>query len=259
MLLSNKIAIITGGGSGIGRAAVGLFAAEGASVIVADIREDLAKDAVASVVDKGGKAVAVSADVSNPAGANHIVDVAVQSFGGIDIVYNNAGGPPPIDGDVTELTEDDWTASFRVNFFGTVYVTRAAIPRMNPEVGGRIINTASCAAVLGVAGRDGYVAAKGAVVALTRSMAAEFGKLGITVNAVAPGVTQSDRVIELLKKDARTQALVARHVVGLLEPDDVAHAALFLASDWARKITGHILPVDSGATTTLSTTVLSAE
>jgi NAD(P)-dependent dehydrogenase (short-subunit alcohol dehydrogenase family) len=250
--LEGRVAVITGAGSGLGQAAALRFAEDGAVVVVADISGERAEETAAAVEATGGIALAATADVADPASVDRLTQEAVDLHGAIDCLYNNAGGPPARDGDLTELTLDEWHAAMRVDLFGTILCSRAVAAHMITRGSGSIINTASCTALRGIAGRDAYVAAKGAVVALTRSMAADLAPHGIRVNAVAPGVTTSARVLDLLQHDARTRALVDRHVLGLVEPEHVAATAAFLASDGAARTTGQILSVDSGATDILS-------
>jgi NAD(P)-dependent dehydrogenase (short-subunit alcohol dehydrogenase family) len=252
MSLHGRVAIITGGGAGIGHAACHAFAAAGARVAVVDVAGERAEAAAESIRREGGHAVAVCTDVADPADVDLMAEAVADHYGRIDVLYNNAGGPLAVDGDVTELEPDDWQAALRVDLFGTIHCSRAVLPHLRADGGGSIVNTTSMVAVRGVAGRDGYVAAKGAIIALTKSMAAEFGQYGVTVNAIAPGVTRSDRVMVALREDNRTRALVDRHVVGLVEPEDIAAAAVFLGGPGARKITGQVLSVDSGATQILT-------
>lgn len=251
--LSGKVAIVTGGAAGIGLAAVRAFARAGAQVVVADLTEEGCARGVEAAKDAGGAALGVVTDVSDPAAVESLLATAIETYGRLDCLYNNAGGPPRKDGVLTELDREDWDSAFKVDLFGTINCARSAIPRLAASGGGAIINTASCVALRGVAGRDAYVAAKGAVIALTRSMAAELAGMNIRVNAIAPGATSSPRVLELLAHDKRTRAVADRHVLGLVEPEDIAAAAVFLAGDGARRITGQILSVDSGATEIMAT------
>ncbi len=252
MSLAGQVAIITGGGAGIGAAAGRAFAAAGARVVLVDVAADEVESAAQALRDTGTEALALVADVADPDAVSTAVEAVMERFGRIDALYNNACGPLAADGDITEIDAAGWEAALRVDLFGTIICARTVIAHMKAAGRGSIVNTSSMVALRGVAGRDAYVAAKGAVVALTRSMAAEFGPFGITVNAVAPGVTRSDRVIQALAEDNRTKALVERHVVGLVEPEDIAAAAVFLCSDAARKITGQVISVDSGATQILT-------
>lgn len=253
MQLDGKVVIITGGAAGIGLTSVREFARAGARVIVADLSEEGCARGVAAATEVGGQAVGVPTDVSDRESVGGLITASVEAFGRIDALYNNAGGPPRKDGDITELEDEDWHAAFAVDLFGSINCARAVIPVLTEGGGGSIINTTSCVALRGVAGRDGYVAAKGAIIALTRSMAAEFADRYITVNAIAPGATKSERVVEILQHDKRTMAVAERHVLGLVEPEDIAAAAMFLASDGARRMTGQIISVDSGATQILAT------
>ena len=252
MSVTGKVVIITGAASGIGLAAGHAFAAAGARVVLVDVSDQVVA-AAEQVLAAGGEVLAQQTDITDPPAVEAMVAHAVQSFGRVDALYNNAGGPSPSDGDITEIDADAFQAAFRVDLFGTIFCSRAVIGAMRATGGGAIINTASMVALRGVAGRDAYVAAKGAIISLTQSMAAEFGPDGITVNAIAPGITRSERVIRLLETDGRTRALVDRHVLGLVEPSDIAAAAVFLAGSGARRITGQILSVDSGSTAVLAT------
>jgi NAD(P)-dependent dehydrogenase (short-subunit alcohol dehydrogenase family) len=253
MSVSGKVVIITGAAVGIGLAAGHAFAKAGARVVLVDVDADGVVAAGKEVSASGAEVLIQPTDITDPQAVNAMVAATIEQFGRVDALYNNAGGPSPSDGDITQLDVAAFESAFRVDLFGTIFCSRAVIGPMRKVGGGAIVNTTSMVAVRGVAGRDAYVAAKGAIISLTKSMAAEFGRDGITVNAIAPGVTRSERVIRLLETDGRTRALTDRHVVGFVEPSDVAAAAVFLAGDGARRITAQVISVDSGSTQVVAT------
>ena len=251
--LKNKVAFITGAGSGIGRAAAELFAGQGAKVIVAEINEELgratAESANAFGASCGGEAIAIRCDVTESSSVEAAVAQAVARFGRLDILYNNAGGSTLRDASVTEAPEDEFWRTIKLDLFGTFLCSKFVIPHVIKAGGGSVINTTSIAALKALPNRDCYSAAKGGVAALTRSMAVEYGPHRIRVNAIAPSLTLSDRVkgfISLIKTDDVAK-LAQSHVLGDVHPVDIAHMAVFLASDESRVITGQILAVDSGA------------
>jgi NAD(P)-dependent dehydrogenase (short-subunit alcohol dehydrogenase family) len=242
--LEGKVAIITGGGAGIGRAAAILFAAEGARVVVADHKPDLGAGTAATIAAQGGTALALDVDVSQPDQVERMVGTALERFGRVDVLYNNAGGATARDGKVTDLPLDEFWRTIGVDLFGTVLGCRFVLPPMAANGGGSIINTTSIRALVGTAGADAYTAAKGGVLALTRALALQWAEHGIRVNAIAPGVILSERVRAMLSDD---DPLLGKSLLGPSEPMDVAQMALYLASDAARRVTGAILPMDSGA------------
>lgn len=246
--LVGKVALITGAGSGIGRQTALLFARAGAKVVIAEYNASSADETKRMVEAAGGAAIAVQTDVRDEESVERGIAAATDTYGRLDILHNNAGGSVPTDGPVGDVGVEEFWRAIKLDLLGTWLGCHYAIPELKKSGGGSIINMASMVALMGNPGKDAYTAAKGGIVALTRSMAVEYGPHKIRVNAIAPSATKTERAMKLLEGDPIGRALVARHLVGLPEPQDIAEAALFLASDASRMITGHILPVDSGVT-----------
>lgn len=257
MRLANKTAFITGAGSGIGRAAAHLFAREGARVVIADIDEGLGRGLQAELTARGGDAKFLPCDVTDEASVKECAEAAVATFSKIDILYNNVGGSTPHDGSVTQVELSEFWRAIKLDVLGTFLPCKYIIPQLINAGGGSVINTASYVAVVGTAGRDCYTAAKGAIIALTRSMAVEYGPHRVRVNAIAPGAVDTERLRKFMKdapshptfdpRNRHRRPEVASHLLGIVRPDDVAATALFLASDESARTTGTIAMVDSGA------------
>jgi NAD(P)-dependent dehydrogenase (short-subunit alcohol dehydrogenase family) len=246
--LEGKVALITGGGAGIGRACVERFAREGARVVIAE-RDEAAGAAVRdAVAARGLPCLFVPTDVSEPDSVERAVKAAIDAYGRIDVLYNNVGGSTARDGPVTKVPFDEFWLKMKVDLFGTWLGCHYAIPHMIAAGGGSVINASSMYAMKGVPNRDAYTAAKGAITALTRSMAVEFAPHKVRVNAVAAAGTTTERVLERVQAGGISQKVLDAHLLGLCSPDEVASAVLYLASDESRTTTGHILVVDSGLT-----------
>lgn len=244
--LDGKVAFITGAGSGIGRAGAIRFAREGAQVVVAEISREGGEHTVALVREAGGEASFIETDVTDASSVERAIGAAVAKYGKLNVLYNNAGGSTAQDGPATKVSLDEFWRTIKVDLFGTFACCKFGIPELIKAGGGAVINTTSYVALAGIKGRDAYTAAKGGVLALTRSLAANYAKDGVRVNAIAPGAIQTDRVKKFMAEDPRVSAMVEKHMLGLGVPDDIANMALFLASDEARIVTGAIFPVDSG-------------
>ena len=248
MRLKGKVALITGGGAGIGRACVRLFAAEGAQVIIAERNVETGEAARDELMAAGHHCLLVPTDVSSPESVENAVSSAMKRYGRIDILYNNVGGSTAADGPVTKAPFEEFWNKMRTDVFGTWLGCHYTIPHMIAAGGGSIVNASSIYAHVGTPNRDAYTAAKGAIAALTRSMAVEYAPHRIRVNAVAAGGTKTERVLARLEQNGIAQKVLDQHLLGLADPVDVAQAVLYLASDEAKSTTGHILAVDSGVT-----------
>lgn len=250
--LAGKFALVTGAGSGIGQAAALRFAAEGATVAVLDIRPELAA-LTTMMIEKEyeDQAMALAADVGSAIEIETAVDLAAAEFGRLDIVYNNAGTMGL--GSVADTTEDGWDHAFGVHAKGTFLTSRAALEHMGP--GGAIVNQGSVAALVGVQYLAAYSAAKGAIVALTRSMAVDLAPRGIRANVICPGTVVTPLTESMLRArgdgdlEAGVALTVPRYPLGRLgTPEDIAAVALFLASDEASFMTGAVVTSDGGMT-----------
>ena len=249
MRLKGKVALITGAGSGIGKAAALAFAGEGAAVVAVGRREDpLTETADEMQREAGGDAYYVVGDVTQPDDTSRIVEEAVGRFGRVDILFNNAGGIRR-GLNVTETNEQIWDDLIRANLKGTYLMSRAAIPAMLKDGGGAIVNNASIIALVAAPGLAAYSAAKGAVVSLTRSMALDYAPK-IRVNCICPGLVETPlSYVDRPDFDSRKEDLAKDHPMGRIgAPDDVAGAVVFLASDEAAWITGTTLVIDGGYT-----------
>ncbi|MBG9985113.1 SDR family oxidoreductase [Aerococcaceae bacterium DSM 111022] len=246
MLLENKVAIITGAGSGFGRATAELYAKEGAKVVVVDYNEETAQQTVAGIRENGGEAVAVKADVSNESDVKHFIQTAIDTYGQIDILFNNAGIYAP--GTVEDTSMDDWNRSLNVNITALFLASKYAMPYLK-ETKGNIINTASAGGIIGFPDAISYATTKGAVISFTRAMAVDYAEASVRINAICPGTGITGMTKDLLEIEEVYQGFVAPIPMKRLgEASDVANAALFLGSDLSSYITGHALPVDGGWT-----------
>jgi NAD(P)-dependent dehydrogenase (short-subunit alcohol dehydrogenase family) len=254
MRLANKVALITGAGTGIGRAAALLFAQEGAKVVAQDINADGVHETVQLIRKAAGQAVSIGGDVAASADAAAMMKKAVDTYGRLDVLFNNAGiwrG-----GTILDIAEEDWDRTMDVNVKGLYLVSKYAVQQMMRQEGGSIINAASVAALRGSPMSAAYNASKGAVLLLTKCMALDFGRHGIRVNCICPGVIDTQMADQLLTyralgDDDRKQALLEtyeeRHAVGRFgQPEEVAKVVLFLASDDSTFVTGAAWPVDGG-------------
>ncbi|MGG4775137.1 SDR family oxidoreductase [Alcaligenaceae bacterium 429] len=250
MKLQHKVAVITGAASGIGAATAQLFAAEGASVVVADKDLVAAQTLVQSLVmTVGASALAVQVDVADSISVQQMLQRTQDHFGRVDVLVNNAGFG--LASTVENTSEDDWTRLMRVNVDGVFYGCKYVIPMMRQQGGGVIVNTASVAGLVGLRERAAYCASKGAVIALTRAMALDHAAENIRVNCVAPGTVQSPYFTDMLAKAEDPQALLqqlsARQpVMRLGQPEEIAKAILFLASADSSFSVGSVLVTDGG-------------
>lgn len=247
--LSNKVALITGGASGIGRATAFLFAREGAAVLVADRNEQAGSSVAAEITQAGGRAVFEVADVTCAADCRRIVDRVIREFGRVDILFNNAGIIRRAT--ILDLSEEDWDRVMAVNVKSIYLLSREAIPHMRQQGGGTIINTASGWGLTGGAKAAVYCASKGAVVLLTKAMAVDHGPHNIRVNCICPGDTDTamlrNEATQLGEADDRFLAEAAKRPLGRVgSPEEIARAALYLASDASSFVTGTALVVDGG-------------
>ena len=251
MRLSNKVCIVTGGASGIGLATCEVFVREGAKVVIADRDLAAADKAVAALTQKGGQAMAVQCDVSNADSVAGMVQATVAAHGRLDVIVNNAGYG--IAGSLSETSDEDWEALMGVNVRGVFLCCKHAIKQMQKNGGGTIVNVASVVAAVGIRNRAAYVASKGAVAAMTRSIALDYVASHIRCNAIAPGTIDTPYYTEILAKAADPVAirkgLEARQPMGRLgTPEEIANGILFLASDESAFATGSILTLDGGMT-----------
>jgi len=251
MRLADKVAIITGAGGGMGRVAAGMFAREGARVVVAEYSEAAGSETVEQIRAAGGQATFVRADVSKEADARAMVDHALATYGRLDCLYNNAGVMPEADHSVIDTDVDTWDKVMAVNVRGVYLGCKYAIPAMEAAGDGSIINIASFVAILGCSvPQDAYTASKGAVLSLTRSLAVQFGPKGIRTNAICPGPVETPLLMDWLVKDEEAKRIrLARNPSGRFgKPEEIVHMAVYLASDESRWTNGAQLVVDGGIT-----------
>ncbi len=248
--LDGKVALITGAASGMGKVAATLFAREGANVVVADVTDDAGTATVAEIEATGGRAIYVHADVSKAADADAMIAAATNRFGGLQVLYNNAGIFPADDGSVTETTEATWDRVMAINLKGVFFGCKYGVPAMLASGGGSIINVASFVALVGAATPQiAYTASKGGVLAMTREIAVEFARRGIRANALCPGPIETPLLQELLADPARRERRLVHIPLGRFgQAEEIANAALFLASDESSFITGSTFVVDGGIT-----------
>lgn len=242
MLLANQVALITGAQRGIGRAIAEALGAEGALLVLQDVLPTV-EETVAELVARGYNARGVVGNVARFSDAKAFIETAVEAYGRLDILVNNAGITR--DGILFRQKEEDWDEVIAVNLKGTMNCTKAALRPMIKQKSGAIINIASVIGLMGNVGQANYAASKAGVIGFTKSMAKELGPIGIRVNAIAPGFIQS-KMTEAMTPEARERLMRLIPLGTLGEPADVAAAALFLASDAARYITGQVLQVDGG-------------
>ena len=244
--MEGRVALITGGGAGIGRASCLRLAREGCHVVASDWNAARAEETIALVESAGGTGTAETADVTDEASWTDMVARIMGSHGRIDALFNNAGGGSGEDGPVTEMDLDEFWRAIRVDLFGTVLGCRAVLPVMAEAGRGSVINISSLRATIGTRGQDAYTAAKGGVLALSRAMAVEWADKGIRVNVLAPGVVKTERVLALIKPD---NPLYRKMLTGPVEVEAVANLVHYLASDESLGMTGAVLPLDGGAST----------
>ena len=252
--LGQKVAVVTGGGSGIGRAAAIRFAGEGACVLVADIAADGANAVAGEISGGGGRAAAMAVDVSDPAQTAAMAARAVAEFGGIDILMTAAGVLSF--GSVTETDPQAWNRVIGINLTGTFLAARAVIPAMAERGGGAIVTVSSSTGAHDASpGNVAYVASKGGVAMLTKAMAVDHAPQGIRVNAIAPGPTATPMLGSVMTEDEMRRFGEAMPIGRLAQPAELAAAAAFLASDDASYVTGAVFAVDGGQTAKVGMTL----
>ena len=255
MRLENKVTLITGAGSGIGKESAMLFAAEGAKVVVVDLNEDAGNAVVMNIKASGGEAVFQKADVSKSADARDMVQAAEDNFGALHVIFNNAGISHARDDDAVTTEEDVWDLTFAINVKGVFFGCKYAIPAILRAGGGSIINTASFVALLGAATPQlAYTSSKGAVLSMTRELAAIHARQGIRVNALCPGPLRTELLMKYLDTEEKRQRRLVHVPMGRFgEALEIAKAALWLASDDSSFTTGATFLVDGGITSAYTT------
>jgi len=255
MKLKNKVAIITGGGSGIGKTAAILFAQEGAKVAVVDIDKRSSNAVTKTIINKGGEAYAFHADVSLAYSCQSMINEVTKHFGGVDILFNNAGIPMPKT--IEQLSEEDWDRTLTINLKSTFLCTKFAIPKIVKKGGGAILNMSSMTAITGSRGQVAYSVSKAGIVSFTKCMALELAHLNIRVNCICPGFTNTPMLKKFFRhwfpnEEEREKIIHSTRAKSVLNryatPLEIAKAALFLVSDDASFITGQALIVDGGTT-----------
>jgi NAD(P)-dependent dehydrogenase (short-subunit alcohol dehydrogenase family) len=249
MRLQDKVCVITGAGGGMGRVASLLFAREGAKIVVAEFGEAVGSETVRLVQEQGGQASFVKTDVSDEASAKAMIEHAMDAYGRVDVLYNNAGIMPEADHSVIDTDVATWDQVMAVNVRGVFLGCKYAVPRMVAQGSGSIINIASFVALLGCSvPQDAYTASKGALLALTRSLAVQFGPNGVRTNAICPGPVETPLLMDWLVKDEEAKRIrLARNPTGRFgKPEEIVYMALYLASDESRWTNGAQLVVDGG-------------
>ncbi len=257
MRLKDKVAIITGGGTGIGRGIALMFAREGAKVVISGRRTEVLEETVNLIKQNrpaspdasqgGGEVIAVQADVSDYNQVSALIQKTVAQFGKIDILVNNAGIYLPHD--AMSVSEEEWNKVMSIDLKGVWVCSKACIPEMLKQGKGKIINVASIAGIIGFEQSAAYCAAKGGVVNLTREMALDFASKAININAIAPGVIDTDMTKDFLTDEATKKSFLEKTPVGRVgTSDDIAYGAVYLASPESDFVTGHILVIDGGWT-----------
>jgi NAD(P)-dependent dehydrogenase (short-subunit alcohol dehydrogenase family) len=251
MRLKDKVAIITGAGSGQGKAAAKIFADEGATVIIAEWNEENGKQVEQEIVGVGQQALFIKTDVSDEANIVALVEEVMDRFGKINVVFNNAGVGFSSNSkykmaSLIDTPQEDWNNILGINLNGVFLLSKHVLPIMIKQNGGSIINNSSLNGILGVTGADAYSASKGAVVGLTRVMAVDYGKFNIRVNCICPGAIDTPMIADVLNIPQVSKKFASCPLRRVGKPEEIAYAALFLASDESSYVTGLIMPVDGG-------------
>ena len=245
--LAGKVALVTGGASGIGRATALTFAREGAKLIIADMNEDGGRQTVHMITENGGDATFVQVDVSNATEVEAMISKAVETYGRLDCAHNNAGVGTPSRVPTADYTEEQWDYVLRINLKGVWLCMKYEIPQMLKQGGGAIVNTASVAGLVGFPTSSAYVASKHGVVGLTKTAALEYARHGIRVNCVCPGYIETPMTERSRNDPERMAHMIASEPIGRLgKPEEIAETVVWLCSDAASFVTGHTMTVDGG-------------